>query len=60
MSTHCVQSGHILQYMYINRFEDIRADRIKELQEIVDFLQFPYKKSEIMTQLKDDFTTFKR
>ena len=46
--------------VHVVNYEDLKKDTVREVEKILDFLQFPYSHEEVVERLKTDFTTFQR
>ena len=42
------------------RYEDIKADTVREVKRMLEFLKFPYKESELVERLAIGFNDFHR
>ena len=41
-------------------YEDIKADTLREVKRMLEFLKFPYKESELVERLATEFNDFHR
>ena len=42
------------------RYEDIKADTVREVKRMLEFIKFPYKESELVERLATGFNDFHR
>lgn len=45
---------HVLSY------EDLKEDKVREIEKILDFLKYPYNHDELVKKLTEDFTELQR
>ena len=46
--------------VHVVSYEDLKRDTVKEVEKILDFLQFPYTHEEVVERLRVDYTDFQR
>ena len=46
--------------VHVVNYEDLKRDAVKEVEKILDFLQFPYSHDEVVERLREDYTDFQR
>ena len=46
--------------VHVVSYEDLRNDIVREVEKILEFLQFPYTHYDLVQKLRVDFNTFKR
>lgn len=49
-----------IYFIYICRYEDLKANKVKEVKRTLDFLNISITVTEIGKSLQDDYSTFKR
>ena len=46
--------------VHVVNYEDLKRDTVKEVEKILDFLQFPYSHDEVVERLREDYTDLQR
>ena len=46
--------------VHVVNYEDLKKDYIREVEKILDFLQFPYSHEEVVERLREDYTDLQR
>ena len=46
--------------VYVVNYEDLMSDTVRQVEKILDFLQFPYSHEEVVERLRVDYTDFRR
>ena len=46
--------------VHVVSYEDLKRDTVREVEKILDFLQFPYTHEEVVERLRVDYTDFQR
>ena len=46
--------------VHVVSYEDLKTDKVREVEKILDFLQFPYDHDELTERLSEDYTEFQR
>ena len=46
--------------VHVVNYEDLKRNTVREVEKILDFLQFPYTHEEVVERLRVDYTDFQR
>ena len=46
--------------VHVVRYEDLRNDKVREVERILDFLHFSYNHDDVVSALEEDYSVFQR
>ena len=56
----CEIATYIACWVIFHRYENLKLDKVKEMEKVLTFLSFKYEREDLIRRLEDDFVTFKR